>query len=174
MVSRAISRLEHYMVTAASLLVLVMLLGSVIGATTRFVGIIVPGILETVTVLLVCTVYLTLPLAQRQKQHLSVQILFIHLPLRVQLWSKAVVSLFLVGISVPILRAIAADAWQSFQVREYLMGLVSVPVYPAKILLFLCLVILFLEILIDFVLAAKALRKGELGVRFWQSAPPTT
>lgn len=108
-----------------------------------------PGVYELVGFLFVAAVALGLPYAQAEKDNISINIVTKYFPEKVQKL-MAIVAYSLAIITVAVLFwENSKRALISFQVKDYTMGLVQVPFWPAKTLLALGLFVLLIRFIID-------------------------
>jgi TRAP-type C4-dicarboxylate transport system permease small subunit len=93
----------------------------------------IPGAVEAGSVLLVCVVFLGLPIAHQRKAHVSTSLLTDHLPRSLGLLARSVANAVMTLVSGCLALATLGAGVRSFEVREFVQGLISVPVWPAKL-----------------------------------------
>lgn len=108
----------------------------------------VPGAVDAASVLLVFIVFLGLPIGEQRKTHVRTALLTDRLPAG----TAAAVRILSGGCTTCITGYMAWEtrgaAIRSFQIREYVLGLVNVPVWPAKVVIPVGLLVLSLVSLI--------------------------
>lgn len=109
----------------------------------------VPGVVEISEVALVCVIILGMAAALRDGDHVATPILTDRLPERLgaalQVAGLVLVAILLAIMVVGTFRA----AVISFNIQEYRMGLIQVPVWPAKAAIPLGLAALLIEVIIQ-------------------------
>lgn len=114
--------------------VLVLMLGTVVDVTLRTAdGHGVPGVIEYTEVLLVVVVFLGLVTAARDGQHIRVGLLTERVPPRVAQVLRSLGLTISVGLVVWLIATTAIKAAASVRAGEYRFGLISVPVWPARV-----------------------------------------
>lgn len=108
-----------------------------------------PGVYELVGFFFVVAVALGLPYAQAEKENISINIVTKYFPKNLQK-IMAIIAYLLAIITVAILFWESSKrALISFQVKDYTMGLVQIPYWPAKTFLALGLFVLLIRFIID-------------------------
>lgn len=109
----------------------------------------IPGVVEVSEVVLVCVIILGMAAALRDGEHIATPVLTGRLPVRVAA-AVQFVGLALVAILLAIMLAgTFRAAVMSFNIQEYRMGFVQVPIWPAKAAIPLGLAALLIEVVIQ-------------------------
>lgn len=123
----------------------------------------VHGTYEISRILLVFIVMLSFAYAQSRDAHVKVETLTRFFPGR----ARAVVKLFTLVVSLFICGAIVwgstGIAWNSWRDREFAAGMISVPIYPGKAIVFLGFFLFCLILIIQIVNQARGLRSAKGG-----------
>lgn len=93
----------------------------------------VPGAIEITEVVLVVTVFLGMMTASTDRMHITATIFTDRLPRRPARWVHAVGGVVSIAIAGWLLYGAALRAITSIRGGEYRFGLVSVPVWPARV-----------------------------------------
>jgi TRAP-type C4-dicarboxylate transport system permease small subunit len=124
------------MAVVAATLIVALMLATIVDITLRRVtGTGVTGVTEAGEVTLVAIVYLGLAYAQRTGSHVSVDLVTERLP---HVLGRGLELLGLLVVTVALLwvvRETGARALAAVEVREYRFGQVSVPTWPARVLI---------------------------------------
>lgn len=118
-----------------------------------------PGVIEYSEVLLAGVVFLGMGMAQRQGAHVRMEALIARLRPRARAWVEAGTSAFAAVLTATLTVATADAAAASFEAGEYRHGLAEVPIWPAKMVIPVGLLILtaeFARSCVRAVLAARA------------------
>jgi TRAP-type C4-dicarboxylate transport system permease small subunit len=128
---------------------------------TEFLGRPVLGTLEFTESTMVLIVFGALAYAQERRAHIRVELLYAHAGPRAQSFMEAVTH-------IVAFIFFALVAWQglgelgySWEMKEATMGSVRFPLYPARFLLLLGVVLLLLRLAIDIVQDIGRLQRGE-------------
>lgn len=140
---------------AGSLVILNMIIVSIDVFLRNIFNSPIPGVYELVGFLFASAVALGLPYAQAKKENISINIVTKYLPIKIQKM-LAVIAYFIAIIIVAILFwENSHKAFISFQVMDYTMGLVQLPLWPAKSMLALSLFVLLIRLFVDQYLLIK-------------------
>ncbi|KGR74737.1 TRAP transporter small permease [Ureibacillus manganicus] len=139
------------MYLGGSLLVVLMFVISAESILRKFVNYSIPGIFEIASQLMVGVTLLGISLVQADKEHISVDIFNNYLP---KIFIKFTdIFIYLLGIGLTSVFAYQGF-WkflESFQSGETAMGLISVPFWPGRLIVFLAMSVLCLRFLVDLV-----------------------
>jgi TRAP-type C4-dicarboxylate transport system permease small subunit len=163
LLERAVVKVEPPVRVAAGLGVLALMLLTVVDITVRTAaGAGVAGVIEITEVTLVVAVYLGMMTAGRDGHHIRVGLLTDRLPL------EAARVLRIIGLATALvivgwlIWTTGAKALISIETHEFRFGLISVPIWPARLAIPIGLLGLFL-VLLQQVLAQIARRETTLG-----------
>ncbi len=116
-------------------LILLALIGTADVIGSQFFGVPVPGTVEIGASLMVAGIALGLPMAQRARRHVRVEILVSRLPPR----TRAVLDIFAQLSLALMLAGIAWMGWRMFltsiSTSEFAQGLIELPTWPARLAL---------------------------------------
>ena len=156
---KLLTRTTEVGIAFAGLAVLAMMLLGAADVVGMLFGAPVAGAIELIESLMVLVVFLALPAAELNKQHISVDLAYRHFPLRLKRFasaSSAVLSFLFYG-------AMAWQGWKlfwhSWKIREYAPGAVAFPIYPSKALFALGVTMVAVVIAVD---CLRKLKKGRL------------
>ena len=111
----------------------------------------VPMSYEVGAFMLVFIVFMGLAYSQRQKAHIRVEILTLRMPPR----ARAAMDLFAYTLGIVIYGAIFYEtfkwSYHSFQIGEYVAGLINIPKWPSQFALVFGALLLSLQFLSDWV-----------------------
>jgi TRAP-type C4-dicarboxylate transport system permease small subunit len=145
-------RLEPVVRVISAVGVLVLLGATVFDVAGRtFTGHGVPGVIEITEVLLVVVVFIGLMTAARDGQHIRVTLLTDRVPGAVARVLRSIGLLFSLAIVGWLIASTTTRAVLSVRSAEYRFGLVSVPIWPARVAIPLglaCLAIVLLFLLV--------------------------
>jgi len=120
---------------AGASLFFMMLVGALDIIGSKFLSLPLPAALETTEALMVVTAFMALAYSQSRREHISVDIVFCRLPPSAQ----RLLGILSHILTLSLIILIAWQGWHlgynSWAVREYASGVISFPIYPAKILL---------------------------------------
>ena len=116
-------------------LIIMMLLGTADVAGTNLLSKPVPAMFEATETLLVIVVFAPLAYLQIKRRQIGVDLLAARFPPRLKTASGVLSALVGFLFFMLITWRGGMLAWQSWQVREVIQGLVNFPIYPSKILL---------------------------------------
>lgn len=109
----------------------------------------VAGATETSTLLMIALVYLGLASVQVYKSNFRVEVMLALLPLRWRRWQELAVSLMsMIAIGIFSWRA-SSEAMRSFLRNEVEYGAINFPVWPARIVIAVGLILLTLQLACD-------------------------
>lgn len=139
------------MYLGGALLIILMFVISTESILRKFVNFSIPGIFEIASQLMVGVTLLGISLVQADKEHISVDIFNNLLP-------KVVIKItdiliYLLGIGLTSVFAYQGF-WkfiESFQTGETAIGLISIPFWPGRLIVFLAMTILCLRFLVDLI-----------------------
>ena len=138
-----------------------MLVGVADVVGTEFLGRPLLGTLEFTESTMVLVVFGALAYAQERRAHIRVELLYSHVGPRGKSFMEAVTH-------IVAFLFFALMAWQgfvellySFEIMESTMGSVRFPLYPARTLLLIGVLLLLLRLAIDIVQDIRRLRRGE-------------
>ncbi|KGR91098.1 hypothetical protein CD30_07465 [Ureibacillus massiliensis 4400831 = CIP 108448 = CCUG 49529] len=140
------------MYLGGALLIVLMIVISMESILRKFVNFSIPGIFEIAGQLMVGVTLLGISLVQADKEHISVDIFNDRLP-------KIVIKItdiliYLLGIGLTSIFAYQGF-WkfiESFQTGETAMGLISIPFWPGRLIVFLAMTVLCLRFLMDLII----------------------
>jgi len=142
-------------------LIAAMLVGVADVVGTEFLGRPLLGTLEFTESTMVLVVFGALAYAQERRAHIRVELLYSHVGPRGKSFMEAVTHII-------AFLFFALMAWQgfvellySFEIMESTMGSVRFPLYPARTLLLIGVLLLLLRLAIDIVQDIGRLRRGE-------------
>ena len=142
-------------------LIAAMLVGVADVVGTEFLGRPLLGTLEFTESTMVLVVFGALAFAQERRAHIRVELLYGHVGPRGKSFMEAVTH-------IVAFLFFALMAWQgfvellySFEIMESTMGSVRFPLYPARTLLLIGVLLLLLRLAIDIVQDIGRLRRGE-------------
>jgi TRAP-type mannitol/chloroaromatic compound transport system permease small subunit len=111
----------------------------------------IQGSIEIASLTLPAVVFLTIAYIQSRREHVTVDLFTSGLSNRTQL----AFDVFSLGIGVAVMTVIVAkttaSAWSSTVTREYAMGIVEVPIWPARILVALGSWLMGMRLSFDFI-----------------------
>jgi TRAP-type mannitol/chloroaromatic compound transport system permease small subunit len=113
----------------------------------------IPGAKETIALLMVITVFSFLPYAFHNKQIVAIDILASLYTNKMKSLYEIVCCIFGLAIFVPITILTFSVAWRSFKISEYTGGSLAVPIYPAKIMVFLSSCLLCIQMILSVIKA---------------------
>ena len=150
LINSAVERLEWGSTAAAS----VIILGLMFLVVTDVLGrklfrSPLHGSTEMAEVTLVFIVYLSIAYVQRFKGHIKIEMVTGHLTKRAQLLLDLVGFIFALVICVLITWQCSFFAWKSFVQKDYTMGIVRVPVWPAKVVVAFGFGLLCVQLVLD-------------------------
>jgi len=108
----------------------------------------IPGAKETIALLMVITVFSFLPYAFHNKQIVTIDILVSLYNNKMKSVYEIVCCIFGLAIFMPITILSFSVAWRSFKIHEYTGGSLAVPIYPAKIMVFLSSCLLCIQMIL--------------------------
>ena len=129
---RAVTR-RVMIFSAGTVLVLMMIYGTVdaLGPTVFARG--VPGAYEWIGYSVVFVVWLALPLVHARKEGMiSIPIVRDRMPVRIKRWFGIISSIIVTVLFVPLFWRSAIAAWDSWLAKDRLSTLPPFPIYPAK------------------------------------------
>ena len=158
-VDRAAGAVSTLLAVVSAVAVFVAMVGIAADVINRyFAGRSIPGMVESVEVLIVVMVFGGLGAAQRKGLHVGVNVVLARLNPNVRNTVQTVALLFAAVLLAWIVYRSGLVAWDSWLKREYRFGLVRVPVWPARIMIPIGLGMLVIEIILTPVRAT--LRRG--------------
>jgi TRAP-type C4-dicarboxylate transport system permease small subunit len=117
---------------------------------------------------LVAIVFLSIAAVQRNNGHIRIEMLLTGRSARTQeIWNLVALILALL-VSLPITWYTSTFAWESWVEGDYTMGILRVPVWPAKLIAAFGLILLCLELALNITAALTDFAAG----RSAQSIPP--
>ena len=123
----------------------------------RFLGFRTVGTVETIELLMPWVVYLAAALCQLEKRHMRVDFLFTYISQKARTVIDVVsYVLGIAGFSVFGWYS-AESAIMSWRVNEQTWGVLSLPVYPSKLVLVIGCYLFVLQLLVDLVAALRQL-----------------
>lgn len=137
---------ENVLLFLGGVIALALMLLIALDVTLRKLGSPIPGAYELVTMLHVVVVFLGVAYVQRVKGHIFIEIATEKLPLKLR---KALDFCgYAVGFIVCAVfaRQTGKAAWESIMSQEYVAALVDIPVWPAKLILALGMLMLTLRL----------------------------
>lgn len=121
----------------------------------------IPGAIEITEVVLVATVFLGMMTASTDGMHISASIVTDRFPRPVARWARIAGGVVSIGIAGWLLYGAALRAVSSIRGGEYRFGLISVPVWPARVAIVLGIAGLMFALvlhIVDVILARDAPR----------------
>ena len=155
-VGRILSRILGWVVNtsafgAASIVVILMVLVVCDIFGRKVLNKPVPMSYEVGAFMLVFIVFMGLAYSQRQKAHIRVEILTLRVPPRI----RAVMDLFAYTLGIAIYGAIFYEtfkwSYHSFEIGEYVAGLINIPKWPSQFAMVFGALLLSLQFLSDWV-----------------------
>jgi TRAP-type C4-dicarboxylate transport system permease small subunit len=140
-----------------------MLLGVADVVGTKFLDYPVPGTLEFTESTMVLIVFGALAYTQERRGHIRVELLYTHAGPRGKSFMEAVTHLVALAFFALLAWQGVGELAYSWEIREATMGTVRFPLYPARFLLVLGVLLLLLRLAIDLV--------EDVG-RLWRGEPP--
>ena len=128
-------RVESALTVLSAMVICLMMLLVIIQIMARTLRTALPGVVESLELLVVAVAFLGLAYAQSINGHIRIDVIQNRLPVK---WREAIEGLFLVltlgtfGIMTYISTGAAYEAWVIGDFRE---GLINYPLWPSKILL---------------------------------------
>lgn len=120
----------------------------------------VSGLVEYGEVLVVLVVYLPLAYAQLRKEHIAVDIVTSKLGVRARIWYESGLALLLAAFCFWIAVVTTGPAIDSIVEQEFRFGLVSVPLWPARVAIPIGFAVFGLKYLMDALIGVRvALRQ---------------
>jgi TRAP-type mannitol/chloroaromatic compound transport system permease small subunit len=108
----------------------------------------IPGAKEAIALLMVVTVFSFLPYAFHNKQIVTIDIFASLYTNKMKAIYEAVCCIFGLAIFIPITILTFSVAWRSIKIYEYTGGSLAVPIYPAKIIMFLSSCLLCIQMIL--------------------------
>ena len=144
-----INRIASYLATIA---IGLMMVGTAIDVILRSLfNRPILGVTEVNEFLMVFTIYLGLAYTQVKKGHVRVELFLMSLPPVVQVILDILVYVITLIVFGLVLQATFAEAARSIEINEYRFGTIRFPIYPARIMVVLGIVLLALQLVIDLV-----------------------
>lgn len=130
---------------AAGVVILALTFITVADVILRKAGESFPGAVEVSEVLLVFAVFLALGAAQVSGDHVTTSVLTSRLPPNARRWLRA--SAAVIGVITVVVMIIVATqaAIYSVQIGEYRFGIAQVPIWPARIIIVVGLIVFLFE-----------------------------
>ena len=120
------------------------------GIVSRYIfGKPIPGVYDIVQLLLIWVVFLSLSFTQKEERHIRVEIVMRTLSERPKAWFDIAATTIGAVLCLIMSWQSAKMAYASVINGEYWPGLLRVPIYPSKIVLFLGLAILSIRFILD-------------------------
>ena len=136
---------------AATIIFALMLLVVADVAGRKFFNSPVHGTIEIASLTLPVIVFLSIAYLQGLKEHVTVDLFTSRLPQQVQLS----MDVFAIGLAVAVMAIVtwktSVFAWSSLVDREFSMGIVEIPIWPARVLVALGSALLSIRLIFDFV-----------------------
>jgi TRAP-type mannitol/chloroaromatic compound transport system permease small subunit len=117
----------------------------------------IQGSIEIASLTLPAVVFLTVAYIQSRNEHVTVDLFTSGLSHRIRLCLDVFSLAIGVAVMIVIVAKTTASAWSSTATREYAMGIVEVPIWPARILVAFGSWLLALRLLHDFVCGCMSL-----------------
>ena len=133
------------MAVGVVVLLLLALVGTLDVLTTRFLDQPIAGVIKLSEAGLILVLFLGIVAATSNRSHVRVDILVTRLGLRAQRFCQSAGYFFTAGFFAVWTWQMGCMAAQSWSIRETATGLLSYPLYPIKIIIFLGLLIATLE-----------------------------
>lgn len=147
---RAVQTLTRWFAVASAMMTVIVMIMTCVDIGSRVItGRSVPGLLDLGEVALVVLVYAGIAQAQQARVHVAVELLTSRLP---RVVAKVAVIIGLCVAAVVVAWAVFATgelALDSVQRQESRFGIAAIPIWPARLLIPLGLILLLAEILID-------------------------
>lgn len=139
-------------------LVLLMLMTSLEVALRQLVSYSIPGVFEMSTQLMVGASLLGISYVQRKKEHISIDVLTKQMPVLMNNIINLIV--YVLGFFITLL--FAWQGWHSlvdsFLIGEHTSGIVHVPIWPARLVVVLSMVLIATRFLLDIVMQSGNMR----------------
>lgn len=150
LIRRVVSVISRTMAVLSAALVLVITVIIVADVSRRYLtGRSIPGVIEYSEVLMVAVVFLGLAFAQRNQDHIGVDLFLSKLPRRAGQFVKAVGLVIVSGSFLWMLWETGKVAQRSYETGEHRFGLAQVPIWPARIVITVGVFFLLVEIFFD-------------------------
>jgi TRAP-type C4-dicarboxylate transport system permease small subunit len=131
----------------AGLVIIALTFITVADVTLRKAGSSVPGAVETSEVLLVFAVFLAFGSAQVSGDHVSTSVLTGRLRPTARRWLRFTAAAIGIVTVIVMIIVTAQTALHSVQIGEYRFGIAQVPIWPARIIIVLGLIVFLVEYL---------------------------
>lgn len=144
---RALNRITSFMSAG---LVFIMMLLIVVDVSSRFLANRpLPGTIEFTRVFMAAVVFLGLAHTEECRAHIRAQVFVSRLPEKLQI----VMDIFVWFVGLSLFVIIAWQGWdifiESWQSREFYPGIISVPIYPARLLVVLGSILLCFQFIFN-------------------------
>jgi TRAP-type transport system small permease protein len=121
----------------------------------------IPGASESGVLLMVSAIFLGLAYAERQRSHVSMTLVTSRLPVRAAIVVRALSRTLGVVVLAWVVYATSKRGIESFQLKEFEFGLMRFPIWPARLLIPLSLIIFLGEVVLNI---ADDARQAWLGI----------
>ncbi|MFC2031928.1 TRAP transporter small permease subunit [Chloroflexota bacterium] len=121
----------------------------------------ITGTIELVSLMMVGVVFLGYAYAQRRRMHIRVTVITSRLGVKGNIISDSLFFTVTLAFFGMLGWWTMIDAIESWQIRETVQGLISIPVYPAKMLIPIACILAFFQSLADLVKTARPKSIGE-------------
>lgn len=156
--SRGLEKVIHVLGTLAAVLIVTIMILTTSDVIGRYViGSPLKGGVEISEILFLSAVYLGLSYTQLFREHVGVDLFISHLSSRTRLMLETIM-LFLALLTYGLLAWRGAGAfWTSVSTGEYRWGLISIPLWPARLMIPLGVSVLCLKFIAEIVLNLRKL-----------------
>jgi TRAP-type C4-dicarboxylate transport system permease small subunit len=100
---------------------------------------------EVISLLMVSAAVLAMAMAQRDRRHIRVELLLLRLPQRARLGLEVISLILLLGIFGVMTYQTGMLAWHSFLIKEITVGIIAFPIWVAKLIVPIGLLIWLLQ-----------------------------
>lgn len=109
----------------------------------------VPGVIELNEVLMIGIVFLGLGVAQQEQTHIRAELFVSRLSPKRKRILDIVGLFFSLGFWMIVLTQAVPRAWDSFMIGEYREGLIKFPLWPARLMLAVGVLVMCMQVVID-------------------------
>lgn len=113
---------------------------------------------EIVRLLFLTSVFLGVSYVQGKKGHIRIEILTNKFPPRLQFFFEFLGLLIAIFVTAIIMWQSGKNAWHAFVTMDHTMGIVQIPLWPAKASIPFGLLVLWIRLLLDFMILLTASR----------------
>lgn len=146
------SAIEEFWGIISATAVAAMMILTVIDVLLRaFADSYLAGSYEYVSLLFVLVVYLGLTLAQRDDEHISIDVLYAKLPRSLRKFTQACWLILLLALVAPLTVYSGISTWTNYQLGDTILGIKPVVTWPARLAIVIGLFTLSLRVMVQLV-----------------------